>query len=103
MGKVTQKKFNNNPKTQRNTRSRPDSPVDEKSLEPPQKKTVTVLNRPGSTDKNNAEDSNVASGSQGNMEVDPHLLLKTKVFQHYWLLKPPTVWTKTKLTTPLKI
>ena len=71
MGKDTKKKFNNNPKTQRNTRSRPDSPVDEKSLEPPQKKTVTILNRPDSTETDNIDNTNVASGSQGNMEVDP--------------------------------
>ena len=73
MGKVTQKKFNNNPKAQRNTRSRPDSPVDEKSQEPPQKKTVTVLNRSGSTDNENIENTNIASGSQSTMEVDPPL------------------------------
>src|SRR3954452_23841146 len=73
MGKDAKKKFNNNPKTQRNTRSRPDSPVDDKTLEPPQKKTVTILNRPGSSEIENTDNSNVASGSQGNMEVDPPL------------------------------
>src|SRR5688572_697771 len=78
MGKVTQKKFNNNPKAQRNTRSHPDSPVNDKSQEPPQKKTVTILNRPGSTDTEKTENSNVASGSQNTMEVDPPLTTKNE-------------------------